>query len=468
MAKLTPNDELKIVNLYRGGSTLSAIRLKYKCGQRKLNRILDAAGMGHDFRVKRKSHVPGNISDITGQRFGRLIALKDVGSKKGKRIWEFLCDCGKKIKTTAQSAKSGNTKSCGCQKIDSLHARKTNHEGKRYGHLIAVEFVKTINKSTHWRFKCDCGNNKYVADINAIRNRANKGELVSCGCGTFNKPSYKDFSGFRVGMLVAVLRIKSAEHGGSIWKWKCDCGNFVERTQSSVKASGGYANCGCQTTTKAKERKGERFGNLVAIKLLEDMTKRRRNSSSTTIYWLMQCDCGKQIPVRINDCVTGRKLSCGCRQRGWDKVENLVDNTFYNSEQAHYFYVVPMKKYIDQTKLGISEDLEDRTLQSRGEYGEIHNYFELPRVESWLIEQALLRFTQIHWKPPQKLLQEKWPGYTELRKLSCEEIWRMAEIFYDDLMEKGRYLFAAEYLVVSPIIKKQLENMDKFKLRKLA
>ena len=120
MAKLTPNDELKIVNLYKGGSTLSAIRLKYKCGQRKLNRILDAAGMGHDFRVQRKSHVPGNISDITGQRFGRLIALKDVGSKKGKRIWEFLCDCGKKIKITAESAKNGHTKSCGCQKIDSL------------------------------------------------------------------------------------------------------------------------------------------------------------------------------------------------------------------------------------------------------------------------------------------------------------------------------------------------------------
>ena len=466
MTNLTSKDEIDIVNLYKGGSSLSAIRIKYKCGQRKLNRILDAAGMGKDFRVKRKNSGPRNTSDITGQRFGRLIALKDVGSEKGRRIWEFLCDCGKKIKKPAHYAISGKTKSCGCLKIDSLQANKTNHTGKRYGYLVATEFVKRINNSTHWRFNCDCGNSKYDADINAIRNRAKKGELVSCGCGTFNKAAYKDFSGFRFGMLVAVQRIKSAEYGGSIWKWKCDCGNFVERTQSSVKASGGYANCGCQTTSKAKERTGERFGNLVAIKLLENLTKRRKNSSSTTIYWLMQCDCGNQIPARINDCVTGRKLSCGCIQKGWDKVENILDNTFYKAEEDHYFYVFSMRNYTDQTKLGISEDLEDRVLQSRGEYGEIHNYFELPRVESWLIEQALLRFTQIYWKPPSRLMQEKWPGYTELRKLSCSEIWSMAETFYDDLKEMGRYLFAAEYLIVSPNIKKELEKMAEFKKTK--
>src|SRR5258708_4325599 len=32
------------------------------------------------------------LADITGQRFGRLIAIKFVGIVKGKTIWQFLCD----------------------------------------------------------------------------------------------------------------------------------------------------------------------------------------------------------------------------------------------------------------------------------------------------------------------------------------------------------------------------------------
>ena len=53
-----------------------------------------------------------------------------------------------------------------------------------------------------------------------------------------------------------------------------------------------------------------------------------------------------------------------------------------------------------------------------------------------------------------------------VRKLSCSEIWSMAETFYDDLKEMGRYLFAAEYLIVSPNIKKELEKMAEFKKTK--
>lgn len=52
--------------------------------------------------------------DITGQRFGKLVALKKVKSRSGKTYWLCQCDCGnqKEIQTTHLT--SGVTTSCGC------------------------------------------------------------------------------------------------------------------------------------------------------------------------------------------------------------------------------------------------------------------------------------------------------------------------------------------------------------------
>lgn len=54
--------------------------------------------------------------DITGQRFGRLVAVADDGhnSKKGARMWICRCDCGRDVVKRIVALVSGNTKSCGC------------------------------------------------------------------------------------------------------------------------------------------------------------------------------------------------------------------------------------------------------------------------------------------------------------------------------------------------------------------
>lgn len=55
--------------------------------------------------------------DLSGQRFGYLVALKLVGSRatNGQNTqWECLCDCGKTFITLSHSLLTGNTKSCGC------------------------------------------------------------------------------------------------------------------------------------------------------------------------------------------------------------------------------------------------------------------------------------------------------------------------------------------------------------------
>jgi hypothetical protein len=52
--------------------------------------------------------------DLTGQQFGRLVALAYVSPSK----WLCGCECGTMTTVPAGGLKSGNTKSCGCLRRD--------------------------------------------------------------------------------------------------------------------------------------------------------------------------------------------------------------------------------------------------------------------------------------------------------------------------------------------------------------
>lgn len=56
-----------------------------------------------------------DAKDITGQRFGRLVALGPIGRYREKTIvWLCQCDCGDRISVDGVSLRGGNTQSCGC------------------------------------------------------------------------------------------------------------------------------------------------------------------------------------------------------------------------------------------------------------------------------------------------------------------------------------------------------------------
>jgi hypothetical protein len=59
--------------------------------------------------------------NLTGQRFGRLRVLGPV-RQVGGRTWLCECKCGKRSILLTHNLRSGNTKSCGCLRVD--HARK--------------------------------------------------------------------------------------------------------------------------------------------------------------------------------------------------------------------------------------------------------------------------------------------------------------------------------------------------------
>lgn len=72
-----------------------------------------------------------NFKDITGQRFGSLVAIRFVGVSAGKTRWECVCDCGATTVKVYQHMVLGLTKSCGCLRkavaTERMRAMSTTH-----------------------------------------------------------------------------------------------------------------------------------------------------------------------------------------------------------------------------------------------------------------------------------------------------------------------------------------------------
>ena len=66
----------------------------------------------------------GRARDLTGQRFGRLVALyrvKPVGIvSMTSSWWHCRCDCGVEFDTTTNSIQKGSVVSCGCKRAENL------------------------------------------------------------------------------------------------------------------------------------------------------------------------------------------------------------------------------------------------------------------------------------------------------------------------------------------------------------
>ena len=69
----------------------------------------------HKYCIDITNNGHNNIKDISGQRFGRLvaIALLETRTKDCGAIWSCKCDCGNLVNVATHELSSGHTKSCG-------------------------------------------------------------------------------------------------------------------------------------------------------------------------------------------------------------------------------------------------------------------------------------------------------------------------------------------------------------------
>jgi hypothetical protein len=71
----------------------------------------------------------GAAIDITGNKYGKLTAIKYLYSNQTKkRIWQFICDCGNIIERHNGDVKTGGIKSCGCLKNRGIDPKRERPE----------------------------------------------------------------------------------------------------------------------------------------------------------------------------------------------------------------------------------------------------------------------------------------------------------------------------------------------------
>lgn len=70
--------------------------------------------------------------DLSKQRFGRLLVIKDSGRRNFKNVvWECLCDCGATTNVLSNNLRRGLTTSCGCFHRETIGRLATKHGDAR-------------------------------------------------------------------------------------------------------------------------------------------------------------------------------------------------------------------------------------------------------------------------------------------------------------------------------------------------
>lgn len=69
----------------------------------------------------------GKRQDLTGKRFGRLVAIHFHCKIGNMRMWFCQCNCGGHSIVSVGQLNSGKTKSCGCLRTETTIKRSTKH-----------------------------------------------------------------------------------------------------------------------------------------------------------------------------------------------------------------------------------------------------------------------------------------------------------------------------------------------------
>lgn len=233
--------------------------------------------------------------DLTGQRFGHLVAIERVHTDKGV-LWKCRCDCGNETFAKTSVLRTGGKKSCGCKRFPPIK----DLTGKKFGKLTVlkqgdVHITSGGHRQIMYICRCDCGNEVTVSASNL-----RSGITQSCGC--IKTP---DLTGKKINRLTALKRDESRK-GMTYYICRCDCGNITSVSQHAL-TSGKTKSCGCAKTifnrNKLIDLSGKRFGKLTVIKRVGTMWG--------SPYYECKCDCGNTTYVSASNLRSGGTKTCG-------------------------------------------------------------------------------------------------------------------------------------------------------------
>lgn len=116
--------------------------------------------------------------NIIGQRFNRLVVVRDDGTRstKGDIKWLCQCDCGKQIHALGYRLKRGLTKSCGCLNDEKRRERFKDLTGTETDHFKIISRSHSENQRVYWNCICKHCGKSIVLSNNDISH------YKSCGC----------------------------------------------------------------------------------------------------------------------------------------------------------------------------------------------------------------------------------------------------------------------------------------------
>ena len=185
-------------------------------------------------------------SDLTGQVFGRLTALragKPLFAER-RRSWVCQCSCGKQITIAVKQLRNGMATSCGCSRSEATKARhaatRAGIVGSRFGKLTVVAELPTNGEKTRWQCQCDCGR----TTVTTLTNLRRPHGTVSCGC---HRKNQRDISRAR--------RVAASDAKGVDGKICACCGQhrmpaMFHRDRTLASGLGAY----CRTCRVEKKR----------------------------------------------------------------------------------------------------------------------------------------------------------------------------------------------------------------------
>lgn len=250
--------------------------------------------------------------DITNQKYGRLLVLKEAERKNGKRAFLCQCDCGKQKVILMSDLRSGKTQSCGCLRNERIKKGKQQYieknqiditrgidlTGQKFGKLTVLEIDKeetlrrrttSSNKKLYWKCKCDCGN-----IITTVGTSLRNGSTKSCGC---------------LQKEIAKSNIPKIQPLGAL--------------------------------ARRRDLTNQKFGLLTAISINEEETKNKKR-----VMWNCICDCGNSKIVLESSLINGSTQSCGCLK---------------NSKGEYYIEKILKENNIPYLKEVKFQDLKDKT-----------------------------------------------------------------------------------------------------------
>jgi len=179
--------------------------------------------------------VRGKPIDITGQRFGSLVAIEptEMRSSQGGVMWRCICDCGNTHYASTHMLTSGNTKSCGCSFKKPRPHRRKPYRGTRLYRIWTNMKTRCLNPNIGYKYSRYGGRGVTICD------------------------EWLDFDSF--------------------CSWALSSGYSNELTLDRIDNEKGYSTDNCRWVTMAEQNRNRSSAHMVTIngvtKCVEDWKK---------------------------------------------------------------------------------------------------------------------------------------------------------------------------------------------------